>query len=74
MKTKLKHIFAFKRWEIFFLILNKSSQIYRPHGFVPNPCEICYFMGLYCLNMNVMHDSNTKVMCTTFMCMHNFRV
>ncbi len=37
-----------------------SSQIYRFHGFIPNLCEISYFMGLYCLNM--------KVLCTTFVC------
>jgi len=21
-----------------------TSQIYKLHGFVPNPCKICYFM------------------------------
>jgi len=45
-----------------------TSQIYMLHGFIPNPCEICYFMGSYCLNMNVMHCLNTKVMCMTFVC------
>ncbi len=45
-----------------------TSQIYMLHGFVPNPREICYFMGSHCLNMNVMHCLNTKVMCTTFVC------
>jgi len=45
-----------------------TSQIYMLHGFVPNTCEICYFMGSYCINMNVMHCLNTKVMCTTFVC------
>jgi len=45
-----------------------TSQIYMLRGFVPNPCEICYFMGSYCLNMNVMHCLNTKVMCRTFVC------
>jgi hypothetical protein len=44
------------------------SQIYILDGFVPNPCEICYSMGSYCLNMNVMHCINTKIMCTTFVC------
>ncbi len=68
MKSKLKHIFAFERWEMLFLTLNKSSQIYRLHGFIPNSCKICYFMGLYCLNTNVMHDSNMEIMCMTFVC------
>jgi hypothetical protein len=37
-----------------------TSQIYKLHGFITNPCEICYFIGSYWLN--------TKVMCTIFMC------
>jgi hypothetical protein len=48
-----------------------STQIYRPHGFLSDLCEICYFMGAYCLNMNVIHYStlfNMKVVCTTFVC------
>jgi hypothetical protein len=45
-----------------------SSQIYKLHKFIPNLCEICYFIGSYCLNMNVMHYLNTKVMCMTFVC------
>jgi hypothetical protein len=40
--------------------MGKTSQIYKLHGFIPNPCKICYFMGL--------HHLNTKDMCTTFMC------
>jgi hypothetical protein len=47
---------------------NATSQIYRLHGFIPNLCEINYFMGLYNLNMNVMHYLNAEVMWTTFMC------
>ncbi len=43
-----------------------TSQIYKLDGFVPNLCEICYFMGSYHLNTNVMHYSNTEVVCTTF--------
>ncbi len=46
---------------------NATSQIYRLHGFIPNLCEINYFMGLYNLNTNVMHDLNTKVMWMTFL-------
>jgi hypothetical protein len=53
---------------IFSLSIFTSSQIYRLHGFVPNLCEICYFIGLYNLNMNVMHYLNTKVVCMTLMC------
>jgi hypothetical protein len=45
-----------------------TSQNYRLHGFVPNSCEICYFMGSYHLHMNVMHYLNMEVVCTTFMC------
>jgi hypothetical protein len=37
------------------------------HGFVLNLCEIYYFMDLYCLNMNVVHYLNTKIMCMIFM-------
>jgi hypothetical protein len=56
-----------KRW-ISMLLLTKSSEIYKLHGFVPDPCEIYYFIGSYWLNMNVMHYLNTKVMCTIFVC------
>jgi len=45
-----------------------TSQIYRFHGFIPNLCEICYFMGLYCLYMNVMHYLNMEVVYTTIVC------
>jgi hypothetical protein len=45
-----------------------TSQIYRLHGFISNPCEICYFIGSYCLNMNVMHYLNMEVMCMIFVC------
>lgn len=31
-------------------------------------CEICYFTGLYCVNTNVVHYLNTKVVCVIFMC------
>jgi hypothetical protein len=48
-----------------------TSQIYRLHGLVPNPCEICYFIGLYYLNMNVVHYLNSEVVCTIFMCKQN---
>jgi len=46
------------------LLLTKASQIYKLHGFVPNPCEICYFVGSYWLNTNVVHYLNMKVECT----------
>jgi hypothetical protein len=42
-----------------------SSQIYKLHGFVPNLCEICYFMGSYCL---LMHYLNMEGVCMTFVC------
>jgi hypothetical protein len=46
-----------------------TSQIYMLHGFIPNPCEIYYFMGSYYLNMVVVHYLNMEVvMCTTFIC------
>jgi len=48
-----------------------STQIYRPYGFLSNLCEICYFMGVYCLNMNVIHYFNMKVVCTTFVCIQH---
>jgi hypothetical protein len=48
-----------------------ASQIYRLHGFVPIPCKICYFIGLYYLNTNVMHFLNTKVMHMIFLCKQN---
>jgi len=50
------------------LWLSKSSQDYRVHGFISNPCKKNYFINLYYLNTNVMHYLNTKVVCTTFMC------
>jgi hypothetical protein len=56
-----------KHW-ISMLLLTKSSKIYKLHGIIPNPCEICYFIGSYWLNMNVVHYLNTKVMCTIFVC------
>ncbi len=51
---------------------NTSSQIYKLHGFIPNLCEICYFMGVYPLNMNVMHYLNTKDCVHIFMCTPEF--
>jgi len=53
---------------ISFAPITIKSQIYKLHGFVPNPCKIYYFIGSYCLNMNVVHYLNTKVMCMTFVC------
>jgi hypothetical protein len=58
------HFQFLKVCDHFFL----SSHIYKLHGFVPNLCEIYYFIGSFCLNMNVMHYLNVTVMCTTFMC------
>ncbi len=49
------------------LRLSSSQQIYKFHGFISNLCEIFYFIYLYCLNKNVVHYVNTKIMCTTFM-------
>jgi hypothetical protein len=46
----------------------KTSQIYKLHGFVPNPCEINYFISSYYLNMNAMHYLDTEVVCTIFVC------
>ncbi len=37
------------------------NSINHPHKFIG-------FMGLYCLNMNVMHYLNMEVMCITFVC------
>jgi hypothetical protein len=48
-------------------IITSSSQIYRLHGLIPNLCEICYFVGLYYLNMNVVHYLSMEVMCMTLM-------
>ncbi len=48
-------------------IVNVTSQIYKLHGFVPNSCEFCYFMGSYCLHTNVMHYLNMEVIYMTFM-------
>jgi hypothetical protein len=45
-----------------------TSQIYMLHEFVPNPCKIYYLIGSYCLNTNVIHYLNTKIVCTTFVC------
>jgi hypothetical protein len=42
------------------------SQIHKLHGFVQNPCKFYHFISSYCLNMNVMHYLNTKIVCTTF--------
>ncbi len=61
---------------IFFKVLTSTlysfyihtSQIYKFHRFIPNPCEICYCVDSYHLNTNVMHYLDTEVMCTTFMC------
>jgi len=47
-----------------FLIIN--LQVSWVH--IPNPCEIYYFIGLYYLNMNVMHYLNTEVMWISFLC------
>jgi hypothetical protein len=55
-------------WFHYVYMKKNASQIYMLHGFVPNPCEICYFMGLYHLHMNAMHYLNKKVMCMTFVC------
>jgi hypothetical protein len=48
--------------------IDATSQIYKLHGFIPNPCEIYYFMGLYHLHTNVMHYLSMEVVCTTFVC------
>jgi hypothetical protein len=53
---------------ISMLFLAKSSQIYKLHGFTPNPCKVCYFIGSYWLNMNVVYYLNTKVVCMIFVC------
>ncbi len=45
-----------------------TSQIYKLHVVVPYLCEICYLIGLYYLNMNVVHYLNLEVVCTSFMC------
>jgi hypothetical protein len=44
---------------VLYFVQSTTSQIYKLHEFVPNPCEICYFMGSYCLHMNVMNYLNT---------------
>jgi hypothetical protein len=44
------------------------SQIYKLYDIVSNLGEICYFIGLYCLNMNVVHYLNMEVVCMIFMC------
>jgi len=44
--------------------MKNASQIYRLCGFIPNLCVICYFIGSYCLNMNVVHYLNTEVVAT----------
>jgi hypothetical protein len=66
MQTCLKHVVL--KYSCSKVKELHTSQIYRLYGFVPNPCEIYYFMGLYCLHMNVMHYLNTQIMCTTFVC------
>jgi hypothetical protein len=48
------------------MVYGCKSQIYKLHRFVL--FEICYFIGLYYLNTNVMHYLNTKIMCMTFLC------
>jgi hypothetical protein len=53
---------------ISMLLLTKSSQIYKLHGFIPNMCKIYYFISSYWLNTNVVHYLNTEDMCTIFMC------
>ncbi len=45
---------------ISMLLLTKASKIYKLHGFIPNLCEIYYFISSYWLN--------TKVECTIFVC------
>jgi len=54
--------------ELVIGITKPTSQIYRLHGFVLNPCKIYSFTGSYHLHTNVMHYLNTKVVCMTFMC------
>ncbi len=44
-----------------------TSKFYKFHGFIPNMCKVCYFMGLYCLHANLMHYLNIEVMCMTFL-------
>jgi hypothetical protein len=70
MKAKTKGWKTYKIDVVFEQVraMGATSQIYKLHGFVSNPCEICYFMGSYHLNMNVMHYLNTKDECTIFMC------
>jgi hypothetical protein len=46
----------------------EKYNMYRFHGFISNSCKIYYFIGLYCLNTNVMHYFNTEVVCMTFVC------
>jgi len=50
------------------ILASIPSQMYKLHGFVPNLCEIYYFMGSYHLHTNVMHYLNTEVVCMTFVC------
>jgi hypothetical protein len=57
-----------KNNELVIGITKLTSQVYRLHEFVSNPCEIYYFMGSYHLHTNVMHYLNTKFVCMTFMC------
>jgi hypothetical protein len=49
-------------------IVDATSQIYTLPGFVPNPREMYYFMGLYCLHTNVIHYLNMEVVYMTFVC------
>jgi len=54
---------------IYTLVLMKTtSQIYKFHGFIPNLCEICYFISSYCFNTNIMHYFKTEVVCMIFVC------
>ncbi len=57
-----------KRSMVETVIRKTTSQIYKVHGFIPNSCEIYYFIGLYWLNMNVVHYLNMKVECMIFIC------
>jgi hypothetical protein len=62
------HVFHFLKVLIDVILESIPSQMYKLHGFVPNLCEIYYFMGSYHLHTNVMHYLNTEVVCMTFVC------
>jgi hypothetical protein len=68
--SSLIHKILFLKLFYFILVLMKTttSQIYKLHGFFPNPYEICYFINSNCFNTNVVHYLNTKVVCTIFVC------